>query len=710
MSQDRHKRKLSAIFNADVVGYSRLMEADEEWTFHNFAENKRLISDLIEEYDGRVIDAIGDNLLAEFSSVINSVECAVKIQQELKKKNDNLVKDRRMHFRIGVNLGEVFEEDGRLYGSGVNIASRLEALAEPGGVCISGKTYDHIKTTLGFGYKYLGEHNVKNISEPIKIYRLLMESENAGKIIGEKKVPDWLSSRMAITAVIIIIIIAAGMLYRNIYSTNPGKTEETPIDNEEAALTPEIKKSPNTIAVLPFDDISPDNDQGYFVDGLSEEILNSLSQIPDLGVTGKTSSFSFKDTKKTIQEIAGVLGVDHILEGSVRKAGNELRITAQLVRASDGLHLWSETYDRELKDIFKIQENIANNVADKLKLTLEAFNIQGGTENIKAYELYLVAKGQFYDNEKNRALKSIDEAVALEPKFALAWALKSAVHLSFAVWSAPDRVSLELDTALEAALMAVELEPSLWKAYFSLGDVYTSMGKFIEAGKVFQKGMELRTAESTNYYEDGLTGHYSIVGYSGKSKKLFEEILRNDPLKSILRSSYILILGHLGYTERAEEEYERGKILFGDKWRLDGDFFITVVRLGTKNAVSPDEIPYSSAIFDAAKKYLDSPEDGLTVLRRIYIDNPELSPAEIEEISVLAAYLGDPEFALKALEKSVMLETTRLFTYWAPVFHEVRQLPRFKEFVREIGLVDFWQEYGWPDLCHPAGDDDFVCD
>jgi adenylate cyclase len=216
---------------------------------------------------------------AEFNSVINSVECVVKIQQELKKKNDTLIEERRMHFRIGVNLGDVVEEEGRIYGSGVNIASRLEGLAEPGGICISGRTYDHIKTRLGLGYKYLGEHNVKNIDEPIRIYRLLMDSENAGKVIGKKEVPSRAYYRTAIVAVIILIIIGAGFFVWDFYS-NQSIQEETP----------------KTIATLPFDDFSPEEDQGYFVDGLSEEILNSLAHIPNLNVTGRTSSFSFKGT------------------------------------------------------------------------------------------------------------------------------------------------------------------------------------------------------------------------------------------------------------------------------------------------------------------------------------------------------------------------------------------------------------------------------
>ena len=203
MIQDRTNRKLAAIFSTDVVGYSRMMEADEAWTIKSLEENKSLFSGLISDYEGRVVDAPGDNILAEFTSVINAVECAVKIQQELKAKNDNLIEKRRMHFRIGVNSGDVVEEDGRIYGNGVNIAARLEGLAEPGGICISRTAYDQIHTKLDLGYEYLGEHNVKNITVPVRVYRVLIDSKSAGKVIGEKKYSGKVFSRKAFSAVII---------------------------------------------------------------------------------------------------------------------------------------------------------------------------------------------------------------------------------------------------------------------------------------------------------------------------------------------------------------------------------------------------------------------------------------------------------------------------------------------------------------------------
>ena len=257
MEQDRTKLKLSAILSADVVGYSRLMEEDQAWTIKNLEENKTLISELVEEYKGRVVDAPGDNILAEFISVTNAVECAVKIQQELRSKNANLIEDRRMEFRIGVNLGEVIEENGRIYGSGVNIAARLEALTQPGGICISRRTYDHVKTQLDLDYEYLGEHCVKNISEPIRVYRVLMDSRTTGKVIGEKRFLGRLSRKMAMSTIVALFIVAAGSISWIIYYSQFRKNNSTTIKDEQAAVTSQVKEVPKIIAVLPFADISP---------------------------------------------------------------------------------------------------------------------------------------------------------------------------------------------------------------------------------------------------------------------------------------------------------------------------------------------------------------------------------------------------------------------------------------------------------------------
>jgi len=337
MNTEGFQRKLTAILSADVVGYSRLMGQDEEATVRTLNKYKEIIFGHIERHNGRLVDSPGDNILAEFTSVVDAVRCGVQIQEDLKEHNDELPPGKKMEFRIGINTGDIIQDGDRIYGDGVNVAARIESLADPGGICISRTAYDQVKSKINIDYEYLGEYEVKNIKEPVRVYRIRMKPEAATAIVKEKKAMLMTWQRIALSIVVIFVLAAVAIWYFSF----------------RQPVISDIEEAPKTIAVLPFVDLSPDKDQEYFVDGLSEEILNSLTQIPDLTVIARTSSFSFKGTKKKVQEIANELGVENILEGSVRKAGTALRVTAQLVSGINGSHLWSKTYDRELKDILK---------------------------------------------------------------------------------------------------------------------------------------------------------------------------------------------------------------------------------------------------------------------------------------------------------------------------------------------------------------------
>lgn len=329
MNQDRTERRLSGILIADVVGYSRLMEEDEEWTIHNLEDNKKLMARLIKEYNGRVVDAPGDNILAEFSSVINAVECAVTIQRELSTKYAGSPENKIMQFRIGVNLGDVIIKDNSIYGDGVNAAARIESLAEPGGICISRPAYDQVKRKIDVQYDYLGEHHVKNLDEPVRIYRLILEKA-------------------------------------------PNRVESKEEHLEKASFTRMAYPLPErpSIAVMPFDNLSGDPDQEYFCDGLTEEIITGLSKNPELFVIARNSSFFYKNKQVKIQQVSEELGVRYVLEGSVRKQGNRVRVTVQLIDAVKGHHIWSERYDREMNDIFTLQSEITTQISIELRIKL----------------------------------------------------------------------------------------------------------------------------------------------------------------------------------------------------------------------------------------------------------------------------------------------------------------------------------------------------
>ena len=344
MTQEGFKRKLAAILSADVAGYSRLMGEDEEATVLTITAYREVLAHLIQQHNGKVVDSPGDNLLAEFVSVVDAVQCAVVVQKEIKARNKELPENRRMLFRIGLNLGDVIQEGGRIYGDGINIAARLEKLAEPGGVSISRTVFDQVSRKLKFGYEYQGEQSVNNIAEPVRVYRVLMGSEDAGKIVGEKKPKQWRSAIVSI-AVVLVFLVGCLAIWSFYFKRSPFSRE---------AISEEM-----SIAVLPFDNMSKDPEQEYFAEGLSEDLITDLSKIPDLLVISRLSSFSYKDKSLKIQQIAEELGARYVLEGSVRKAENNVRVNAQLIDANTGHHIWADRYDSNIRDIFTLQDKIS---------------------------------------------------------------------------------------------------------------------------------------------------------------------------------------------------------------------------------------------------------------------------------------------------------------------------------------------------------------
>ncbi len=358
MNNEDFKRKLAAIFSADVAGYSRLMGEDEMATVSTITLYREVMSTLIKQHRGRLVDSPGDNVLAEFGSVVDAAQCAVAVQKEIQSRNSELPEERRMQFRIGINLGDVIEEGERIYGDGVNIAARLEALADPGGICISKTAFDHIESKLPLGYEYIGEHTVKNIAKPVYAYKVIMDPRIITSAdTREKRDKRLMSKRPFITGGIsALIIIALLLVYFLSRDSGP-----------QSGQGPDERPS---IAILPFKNMSGDPEQEHFSDGITEELINTLAKVKGLRVVSQTSSFYFKGQNADLHTVGEKLNVDHVLEGSVRKSENKLRITAQLINVETDTHLWSETYDREMKDIFDIQDEISLAVATQLKVTL----------------------------------------------------------------------------------------------------------------------------------------------------------------------------------------------------------------------------------------------------------------------------------------------------------------------------------------------------
>jgi TolB-like protein/class 3 adenylate cyclase len=376
MSAEKFKRKLAAILSADVKGYSRLMGEDEEGTIRTLNAYKEVMTGFIRKHEGRVVGTAGDSVLAEFASVVDAVRCAVAIQEELKDRNKDLPEDRRMEFRIGINLVDVVEEGETIYGDGVNIAARLESLAEAGGICISGTAYDQIKNKLAFSYDYVGEQAVKNIKEPVRVYKVRMEPEVASPKVGrEKKIGGKRLSRAAMAIIVVIVIAGAVILYQFVLCPSPPKME---VASKEKMAYP-LPDVPS-IAVLPFVNTSEDPKQEFLCDAMTEDIITALSKVPRLVVIARNSTSTYKGKAVKVKQVSEELGVRYVLEGSLQRSGDRVRITAQLIDALTGHHLWAERYERDMKDIFALQDEITIKILTGVQVKLTGERL-AGTKN-----------------------------------------------------------------------------------------------------------------------------------------------------------------------------------------------------------------------------------------------------------------------------------------------------------------------------------------
>ncbi len=534
MTTEDVKRKLTAILCADVQGYSRLMGDDERATVETITAYRKVMTDLIQEHHGRVVDAKGDNVLAEFSSVVDATQCAVEIQKELKVKNADLPEHRRMAFRIGVNLGDVIEKEDTIYGDGVNIAARLESLAEGGGICISGTAFDQVGKKLPLGYEFLGEQTVKNIENPIRVYKVLVDPKAVGKVIGENrrlKMWHW----TAIFGLVVLIIVGGVLALWEFYV----RPDVAPASIEKMAYPLPDKPS---IAVLPFDNMSKDPEQDYFCDGITEEIITALAKVPDMFVIAPNTTFTYKGKPVEVKRVAEELGVQYVLEGSVRKSEDRIRVTAQLIDALTGKHLWAERYDRELKDIFAVQDEITMSIltALRVKLTVgeQARFYTRGTNNLEAYLKVMKAYEhimQFNKNDNELGRQLYKEAIALDPNYANAYADLAWTHwcdVGFG-WTKTPRESIK--KIMELNMRAISMDEINANAHIGLGSIYSLIGEFEKAMAEAEKAIAL---EPNGADVNALYG--MILAWAGRSDQAIERHEKAERLNPISPAWYYL--------------------------------------------------------------------------------------------------------------------------------------------------------------------------
>jgi TolB-like protein/class 3 adenylate cyclase/Flp pilus assembly protein TadD len=591
MAEKGFKRKLTSILSADVVGYSRLMEEDETATVRTLTSYREVIATLIKQHNGIVVDSPGDNLLAEFVSVVDAVQCAVSVQNEITARNEDLPENRKMLFRIGINLGDVIQEEERIYGDGVNIAARLEALAEPGGICISKTAFDQIERKLPYGYEFLGDQSVKNISKPVGAYRVLLEPRVtvSGEPEKEKIRP---ARRMPIfvgIAAVLVLAVAVGIWYFFIRPIQP------PIETasiEKMAFPLPDKPS---IAVLPFVNMSGDPEQEYFSDGMTEDLITDLSQISGLFVIGRNSTFTYKGKPVKIRQVAEELGVRYVLEGSVRRVENMVRINAQLIDATTGGHLWSERYDEKIDNIFSLQDKITQKIAEALAVELlidKTENIpKKETDNLEAYLTFL--KGwqhyrRFTPEGFTEAIPLFEKAVELDPNYWRAYAVLAKIYLEIyervrwrksmglnkldvyrmvkkylelamkgptplahEVATEMDLIHADFEGAITEAESAVSLDSNDPDSHFALGVALLKNGRHREAVDSFKKAIRLDPLFEDRYGFALGMAYFFMIEFE-KAAILFERAYKSYPENEFSLMYLTAAYGHLGREQEAK--------------------------------------------------------------------------------------------------------------------------------------------------------------
>jgi adenylate cyclase len=549
------ERRLAAILSADVVGYARLMAEDEAATVRTLSDYREEVGLLVRQHRGHVVDTAGDSLLAEFPAATEAVSCAVDIQGSLRARNSSLASERRMEFRIGIHLGEVRVEGERIYGDGVNIAARLEGLAEAGGVCISATVHEQVRNKLDLGFEDLGEQSLKNIPDPVRIYRIQPESEPGEPTrppAAKRKRFGRLRAALAATAAVLLLI-AVGL-----WASWP-RPLGLLIDIAGVSGLPVDPSPPGepSIVVLPFANLSGDPEQEYFSDGITEDLTTELAQNPFLFVISRNSAFTYKGKSVKVEDVGRELGVLYVLEGSVRKAGDRVRITAQLIDATTGGHLWSERYDRDLSDIFALQSEISQEIqaavgAEVAHAQLERV-AQRPTRSLSAAEimwkgLFHLKRGTREDNQKARHL--FERAVELDPGFA-------PVHagLGMTYWAefgqGWNRDPKLLNRAEELGRRAVALDPLHPHGYMQIGWAQFFRGDLVQAIAAAERAIQVAPSFETGHALRGVA--LARQGRPIEATQSIRQALRLSP-----RSPFPVLLLSVAYVNLAVGRSEEG--------------------------------------------------------------------------------------------------------------------------------------------------------
>src|SRR3989440_1553333 len=697
------ERKLAAIMFTDMVGYSALAQRDDKIALELLEEHRRLLRELFPQFHGTEIKTIGDAFLVEFGSALEAAQCAIEIQRAMAKRNHDVTSDRRIELKIGIHIGDVVHRDGDVYGDGVNIASRIEQLAGAGGICVSMDVERQIRNALEARFEKFGSADLKNIKLRMDLFRIILPWEKGAESPARRTSKK--SPLLVPAAILVILALLAGwwwMQRKNQQSVAAHAVPAAPTN------TPDQK----SVAVLPFVNLSDDKGSEYFSDGVSEELLTVLQKIPGMHVAARTSAFSFKGKNATAQEIGQKLGVAHLVEGSVRKSGDAVRIAARLTRADTGEELWSENFTRDLKDVFAVQSELAETIvaqvrdrltgsaadsADKQKIQAEVQAAEkGGTKNVEAHEFYL--QGRFYENRHSEksareALAAYQHATELDPGFALAWAGVAGTHgwlAAFATEGGQKTFDANLSSARDAVTRALSIEADLPEALLARGSIETNFDfNWNGAAQTLSKALALAPADPNIVIA---AGNLEIArGNMDRAIELYRKAVDLDPVNPQARAFLAFNMAATKRFAEARAEFPRVVELnpaapwphagLGLSYLLEGKFEEAVA--ATEGEAGEWARLLIVACARWGQKKIPEADAALAQLTDGFAETAAYQIAEVY------AYRGDKDKAFEWLERARRQRDPGLAGLRKdPLLTNLHDDPRWTGFLRTMGLAD----------------------
>jgi TolB-like protein/Tfp pilus assembly protein PilF len=699
------ERKLAAIMFTDMVGYSALAQRDDKVALELLEEHRRLLREIFPQFHGTEIKTIGDAFLVEFGSALEAAQCAIEIQRTLAKRNHDVTSDRRIELKIGIHIGDVVHRDGDVYGDGVNIASRIEQLAGAGGICVSMDVERQIRNALEARFEKFGSADLKNIKLPMDLFRIVLPWEKGAE--SPAKRPSKKSPLLVPAAVLVILALLAGWWWMQRSSKN-----QQSVAAHALPAAPTNTPDQKSVAVLPFVNLSDDKGSEYFSDGVSEELLTVLQKIPGMHVAARSSAFSFKGKNATAQEIGQKLGVAYLVDGSVRKSGEAVRIAARLTRADTGEEVWSENFTRDLKDVFAVQTELAETIvaqvrdrltgstadsADKQKIQAEVQAAEkGGTKNVEAHQLYL--QGRFYENRSSvkgmdQALAAYQRAVELDPRFALAWAGVARANIwycNFATEGGLKSFDAHLSAGREATARALAIEPDLPDGLFARSMIQVNFDfDWKGAGETLRKALALAPQDPELLAEAGNLA--TARGEMAPALDFYRRAVGADPVNAQARSYLAGYLVVAKQYEEARAEYGRAIELnaaapyyhagLGSAYLLEGKLEEAA------SAAQADNAEWARLTLMACIRWSQKriPESD-AALAQLIKSSEETAAYQIADVY---AYRGDKDRAFEWLERARRQRDAGLPGLRTdPYLANLRGDPRWNAFLRTMGLAD----------------------